>query len=69
MAISKIVLKLLPSNAQRPAPEPVELGPDQGALIPAVGDRYLGPAFSMDIKLRKFEFAGDVLYVFLSDGR
>ena len=65
MPIAKIVVKLLPSNTNQPIPSPVELGPDQGALIPNVGDRYLAPHFSMDVTLRKFEYEGDTLYVFL----
>jgi hypothetical protein len=67
MPIAKIVLKVLTSNENAFKPDPIELGPDQGALIPAVGDRLLAPSFSMDVMLRKFEFDGDVLYVFLAD--
>jgi hypothetical protein len=67
MGIAKIVLKVLSSNNQVQKPEPIELGPDQGALIPQAGDRILAPGFSMDIVRRKFEFEGDVLYVFLED--
>jgi hypothetical protein len=66
--IQKITLKVLCNSDRQPAPPPVELGPDQGALIPNVGDRLLAPSFSMDITLRKFEFSGDQLFVFLVGG-
>jgi hypothetical protein len=69
MPITKIVLKVLSSNAGPHIPEPIELRPDQGVLIPAVGDRLLAPGFSMDVIQRKFEFDGNVLTVFIQDWR
>jgi hypothetical protein len=61
MAITKIVIKALPHNRNQQTPPALELGPDQGALIPGIGDRYMGPGFSMDVVRRKFEADGDVL--------
>lgn len=47
--------------------EDIELAPDQGALIPNVGDRYLAPGFAMNIAFRKFEFENETLWVYLQD--
>ena len=65
MKIENIVVKYMPTNTSQPLPQVMELDPTQGALIPLVGDRVLGPGFSMDVVLRKFELTDGTLYVFL----
>jgi hypothetical protein len=56
MKIKKIILSVPPQFTNGEQIEDVELGPDQGAMIPNVGDRYLAPRFAMDITFRKFQF-------------
>lgn len=67
MAITRVVVHAISSNSRQPKPAHFELNPDQGALIPNIGDRYMAPEFSMDVVRRKFEIEGETLNVFLQD--
>jgi hypothetical protein len=67
MAVPKIVPRVKPGSLDTHKPPDVELGPDQGALIPFVGDKILADEFVMIVGERKFQFQGDTLWVFLEE--
>ena len=67
VTVKRILVKCLTQRTDQPLPEPMELEPHQGSLIPLAGDRVLGPGFSMDVVRRKFELEDGVLHVFLED--
>lgn len=67
MPISRIVLRVKPGSDDPNKPSDVELGPDQGALIPLVRDKVLADQFAMIVGERKFQFTGDTLWVFLEE--
>lgn len=67
MTIKNIMVRALPRDNNGHVPEDLELSPEQTGLIPGIGDRYMGPQFSMDVVRRKFEVTGETMWVFLQD--
>jgi hypothetical protein len=68
MKIEKIVVDFDADHVEEnKRPPSIELRPEQGALIPLVGDVAQTDGFTMDVKYRRFTFSKGVLTVSLRD--